>query len=294
MNYLETLVRLDGAALAEVARARDGREIPPGLGAEARRAVDLIRAELEAVAVLVAVSASVVAAIASGRQGRSLAKSIDTYLPLELALVTHVAAPLLASEPGIELLADVRAFEIRLDLLRRMSRAFAADAREGTPGRSGVAIDILADGWRSLCETAIAVLEATAGLTEVDREHASHLSSLLARAEAGHADCIDADGAISIPGWAERRRHQRFPLAETATLVIGDAIHPVTISDASIGGLGICDAPGLVRVQEVAVRLKDGRRLSGRIAWTRGNQSGLKLEMPLDPADPLLSSGIAV
>jgi len=291
MNYLETLVQLDGAAIAALDGGSTARDSERTLGDDERRAIAVIRAEIEAVAVLIAVSASVVSAIAEGGPGRRLAQSIDTYLPAELALVTHIAGPMLRSDAGITLLSDLRAFEVRLDLLRRMSRAFAADAREGTPGRSGVAIDILADGWRSFCETTVALLDATEAIGVGSSDKAGRLRALLLRAERGEHDLVDHEGIATVPGWAERRRHARHPVVIAATLVVGSAIHPVTVIDVSVGGLGLGQAPALARGCDVLVKLADGRRLTGRVAWSREDVAGIAFATPLDPADPLLTAG---
>ncbi len=59
------------------------------------------------------------------------------------------------------------------------------------------------------------------------------------------------------------------------------------ISDISAGGMGLIGLT-IPRGDALTVKLKEGRRLRGSIAWVAGNKSGMRFQQPVSPSDALL------
>lgn len=128
---------------------------------------------------------------------------------------------------------------------------------------------------------------------------ADDFEKLLRDVVAGGSPCIDANGYLQYPHWAERRRHERHRLAVPATLYLAMPArqtvgHPATIQDASYGGLGLI-APGLGKslIANTGTRITvvtiDGRNLSGIVVWAADDQIGVRFLEPLFANDPLFT-----
>ncbi len=111
---------------------------------------------------------------------------------------------------------------------------------------------------------------------------------LLNQAERGLSPCVEPDGCVIVPGWAERREHKRFKVDLRAEASIGLSLEPVHIFDISAGGMGLIGLTNPRRGDALTVKLKEGRRLRGSIAWVAGNKAGMRFQQPLTPGDALL------
>jgi hypothetical protein len=88
------------------------------------------------------------------------------------------------------------------------------------------------------------------------------------------------------------RRHNRTRTSIRAILYRGTSEHgtfqPTTIRNASIGGLGLFGAAGLMTGDTVNVRLLSGRTYSGKVCWWCNNHCGVAFSELLDKSDQLL------
>ncbi len=220
---------------------------------------------------------------------------LEVYSPSDSPYVRTLLDALLIAAVPLNVSRSIQAFTAHLTLAQRMSGAFGSLAPIQTGASSVVDAEVLADAWR---RTAIATLEAigalNAALRSADSSNALVPSAmkatmnLLHHATLGESVCIDAEGRISIPGWAERRSAKRTSLDFEAVAIVGDVLYPVRVRDASTTGLGLLGSlegkPG-TRIQ---IRLPGSRQFSGRITWNDGQRTGIELEERLDVADPLL------
>lgn len=151
----------------------------------------------------------------------------------------------------------------------------------------------LTTAWRLTCRHA---LVAVANLTEeasqlLPATYASNmltLEQLLADAIAGGGHLCDDSGAIHLPQMAERRRTPRRSLLQSAHVRVGNAHVLAFAKDVSLGGLGLTRMPPADVGTSVLVELSCGRVLRGRIAWSKGENSGMRFDRQLRPTDPLL------
>lgn len=151
----------------------------------------------------------------------------------------------------------------------------------------------MAETWSEACRSAEAVVAETfdalpAQSRETYRENVFVLRSLLRSAASGMRPCLDDNHKLFKPRLPQQRRWPRKPLLEDCQLAIGDHLSGICIVDISAGGAGLAHVPQLEVGQPVAVVLKTGRTLSGRVAWTNEGQAGIEFSKPLHPTDTLL------
>lgn len=215
-------------------------------------------------------------------------QSIAVFAPVERAYFQTLLEQLLASEAPLDVCAAVQDYHTRLSLAVRMSNTSAS--LTGTASM-GVDIEILADCWR---RTAHAAMDAIAAIDRVVGSRNSHCvtrpaTALLSAAEAGGEPCLEPDGRVTIPGYAERRRDVRRPLQLAATVQIGHRSMPVMICDASRSGLGLQCNNDARQGDPIMLRRPNERPLSGVVAWATETRIGVRLSQPLETTDPLLT-----
>ncbi|MFM9941055.1 MAG: PilZ domain-containing protein [Hyphomicrobiaceae bacterium] len=285
------------AELAEYEAFERFRSTRPDLPAADRRPLRVavtLKGELLNAAVLIAAATSLVNAIDRGGERLPTARALSVFVPAPSASVSRAIERLLAEDIDLAICQLLQAYAARLFLAQRMSASFADDAGS-TAATTHVDAEILADAWRRTCAAAAAAIRALdtieGQLATAPTSGEARILELLARAEAGGTPCLDPDGRITIPGWAERRRERRQELRQTATATLGATLVPVVIRDASTSGLGL-DLPREAQGGErLTVQLPGGREIAGEIAWSDGQRAGLRLDRRLTENDPLLAPG---
>lgn len=248
--------------------------------------------ELEAISVFVAVSTSVANAAQQPLVLKVCRDALISYLPPDSLLASTAMPELLRSGAETEAIALMQSFQMRLALAKRMSVAFVAESSATTAGRT-VLVDTLADAWQRTCASALhAIMSLRRSLPESTRMRLNtgpgRVVELLKAAQRGEHPCLEPDGVVVIPGWAERRRAKRARLDMSCAVRVGNRIMPATIHDISLGGMGIEGVTDVDRGAILEAELPTGRRLSGTIAWTSETRVGIKFNTPLSPGDPLL------
>ncbi len=261
--------------------------------------------EISTAGVLIAVST----AIANAAEKGSLAvrrSSIAVYAPVQTPLFRALTGSLPRHVADAKLCRAVQAYCVRVALAQRMTKSFAgvddeASATSPTgatatpaPVRNGaVDAELLADAWRRACRATIECMtEVGAALGPTAVGHTSTVTftaELLRQSEAGGYPCLEPDGRVTVPGWAERRREPRNAVQMAATAEIGGRYIPVMIRDASASGLGLESAHIAAPGERIVVRLPGDRQMPGDVAWSDGQRIGVRLEHPLMPGDPLLT-----
>ncbi len=254
------------------------------------RLLSALLGEVEAMSVFVAVSAS----IANALQSRCITgvdiRALDAYLPPDPLIYNAAALDLIDSDQDGNIVAAAQLLYARIALARRQS---LAAIRDNGSGLSDAQRDTMADAWQRACGAALALGTALrASLahcpSEANRVRPHRVVDLLRWAQRGEHPCVQQDGSIVIPGWAERRRVCRQSIAIPARLERTGQPVEVRVRDISLGGLGMTGISGAVRGEPAAIVFPCGRRLTGTVAWTAADRAGLKLDEPLSVNDPLL------
>lgn len=278
------------AELAEYEAFERFRSNRPDLPAADRRPLRYARAlkaEIVNAAVLIAAAASLANAIEAGGPDAPSPKALAVYVPPPATTLAAALERLIGEDVDVEVCHALQSYAARLALAQRMSASFAEQAA----GSNLVDPEILADAWRRTCAAARAALSAIEALDRVPAQATElRVTDLLAQAEAGRQPCLDPDGRVTIPGWAERRRETRHDMRADAIARFPNGTVSVVIRDASLSGLGLemdrRSKPG----ERVSLTI-GSRELTGEIAWADGRRAGLKLDQRLLPGDHLLTRG---
>jgi hypothetical protein len=282
LNYLQSVLALDALPLTA------DRRIPSVSAAPANPLVAAVNYEVEAAAALTALSYSLINRLIAA----PTAQLVETPAVYEFARcdlpLTRASIPRLIDQSApLELIEALVRLDQRLTLAGRLSASYG---QQSTPGQTeAIDISILADAWSHAAKAAVAALGALA--SSLDRPTDPRLIELLGAVIAGQHPCVTPDGQISIPGWAELRRHRRVAVDFNIELLIGGTQIAARAENASSAGLGVTvldpnDRLFLVPGAEVAVTISGKPALTGRIAWCAGSRAGIALNEPLEATRP--------
>ncbi len=253
--------------------------------------IDGIRGELLNIAVMTAVTSGLANALERAAVPRLDHRAMLVYAPIHSNFFKTAVEQVIADGCTPEIRDPLQAYAARLALAERMSQAFVTDQVVGE-ARSHVDQEILADAWRRACEASIVLIEALTaaprGSLPSELVRAGHVVNMLRMAEGGESPCLERDGRIAIPGWAERRREPRVQQRLVATAILNGKPIPVMLRDVSPAGIGLALPEPAASGQEIVIVLASKRELSGTIAWADGKRAGVRLDERLGEADPLL------
>lgn len=271
------------------------------------RLVGPVLDEVANAAVLIAAVTAIANAAEQGLANPGLS-GISTFAPTQPAYFQTMVAALLGSNADLAICRVVQAYCARLSLAQRLVTARMVTAPlvtahrspplAGAPGEARAQADvdpeILAYAWRRACRAAIDCIETLArsqsGAAPGQLKPYTTMLDVLRLAEEGKTPCLEPDGRVAIPGWAERRSDVRHTLHLAATAQFGERTVPVMIRDASFAGLGIDCAHPASPGARITVRLPGDRALSGEVAWANGRRIGIRLAQRLAAGDPLLGN----
>jgi hypothetical protein len=296
---IDTAVTGIAAALAEheaFERWRAGQQ-PPVDEADTwrRKLVAAVRGDIANAAVLIATLASIANAIEGRAPTVAERAALAVFAPAHTVHFRTAVERLLASDLAIDDCWRLQSYLARLALALRLSSMLARDGASplGREAASAGDCEIHADAWRRVCSAAVAVIECLDALlgTDVPAEGPAgpggngRTLALLRAASHGGTPCLDADGRVMVPGWAERRRESRLALNVVASAIVGERTLAAIIRDASPSGLGLTLSSPAKPGEAISVRLADGRALDGIVAWAVGRRAGVRLERRLQPGD---------
>lgn len=241
----------------------------------------LIRSELSRMAVPVCTIASIVNKAAFATWA-STPISATQMFSVEASPIALSRIERISTRPGC--LPVVQAWQ-NMHALLKFALGLTGDGKKAE-GSEAVAIvnpQILSDTWQRVCRAVLVVDECLASALQdggdtAEAALAVPLFDLLEIAACGGWPCIDDDGLLNVPGWAERRRSPRRQVRVDATLVAGNLMLPVMIRDISDTGLGLKVRRRLEPGQTVSVFLADGREIGGTVRWSDGANAGVLLD----------------
>jgi hypothetical protein len=178
----------------------------------------------------------------------------------------------------------------------REAKQLALRQQTGGPGEwRGERYRSLVLAWQAVAQAVLALVAESARdcegfVSEGEQQRRLWLEEDLLAVCDGKAPCA-IDGCIMRPSWTDRRSARRVLLALSAKARCRGVEQPVKLLDASQSGLGISSVETARSGDFIAIALKSGRRLFGRVAWTSGERTGVALCTPLTPTDPLLLEG---
>ena len=277
------------AELAQIeVRAVASSEGQPELGNNhktARLATQLL-SELLNTAPLITVATAIANAVEAGHP-RLHRRAIAVYAPVQTPSFQKLVERLLDTETSLDICAAVQNHCARLSLAVRMCRA----GDDGVIAVPEVDIEILADAWRRAAGAATDAIEALSALAKaLPEDRLLPALSLLQLAKSGETPCIDADGRVTIPGWAERRREKRRSVHLAAIAQIGRQVVPAMIRDVSPSGIGLQCTYQAAPEERIIVRLPGDRQMAGTVTWSDGQRIGVMLDQRLEVGDPLLGA----
>ena len=288
MNYLENLLELDAAAIEGGLRATEARSTPPR---DATRlppeTLALLQRALENLCVPMLVTSSLINRLARERHDDAVTAGLANYASIQVDVLPPVFEQLIEERRFLTAAMLISELQARIGLARGMTLTFAA---QGADGAGLVQLDALADAWRRACASAGEVIRMALHYSELpDPENRRLLKMLawLSLAAEGQAPCIDREGELNVPGWAERRDSPRVVVNKSIRLCVDGHDFACTLVDVSETGFKIAGLSGLAAGDDVIVKLTPRQHCAARVAWARGDSAGLKSRDRLSPEDPI-------
>lgn len=257
--------------------------------------IEAIMCEAQNAALLSATVASIVNALA-GLPEEAALQWLKTFRPSG-----HTQLPALRGwliDADVDPAALRAAVHFHLDVTRGLQKLdeLAADARVLGAGRAIVLHRLdLERIWRAACDQAIfAVRKLGAELgpqvIELYQLSVPVLVPLLAEARDGGTPCMDAEGRPFVPELPQRRRAPRRMVNQECLVHVRRNTVRAMIRDVAIGGFGLARLPAdVARNDIVVVEMRNKRRFTGTVMWTKDGHAGIKLTTPLSPSDPLIA-----
>lgn len=210
------------------------------------------------------------------------------------AETSHWPHRLLVEEISPELVRRFAEFYAAFRMGRTHLREFEIDASGIGPQRATpLHIVRLTATWNAAARRARELVEhldshAGSSLPAEFSGNADLLVNLLNRTIDGEPACCCANGTIVLPQLAERRRAPRQSLLQTAQIRTKTGAFQAFARDISSGGIGLTRMPPLKAGDMVDIELACGRSLRGIVAWSRGEDVGIRFDRQLSPTDPLI------
>lgn len=275
----------------------DGLELPPAPATtvrrrsrqrtsvqEARGVHAALAQEAFDVALLVAVSGSIVNAIVASRRPQ-LRTSMAAYLPSAPSLFpVAVGSAAAATALSTQTIQSMIAFYGLVAFARSATLGYSAKREPG--GIAGpISMETLGEAWQAAAMQALGVLSILGFLDKTsplyhegrDNSAAMRVVEMLWSVTLGRSPCVRIDGAVIVPGWIERRSHLRREINTPATLLVNGEQQRVTVRDLSAGGLGIDGSSAVQAGDRVSVSLGSGVKFDGVAVWNRDGRVGVKL-----------------
>jgi PilZ domain len=274
------------------------RHSQPGIGQSEVPYKDLkplirICADLHAVSRLTATCTSILNAVADHTGPHVRISTVVDYMPPVPTWSAWSGADGNVSILNFELALQLEQFAQRLDFVRNITIRFVTTEPENEE-TAAATLFIVRDAWIAISEICRALLND--GHNELSYDTPDFLANQKARLTAtldgviaGQWPCVQRDGSIEIPDWAERRRSQRqlvrIPVVVRSTSKVFEAL----ARDLSVGGLCLDGVDEhLIEADRVTVTFPGARSLAASVVWTDGIRAGFRFARPLQLTDPLL------
>ncbi len=252
------------------------------------RQTQLLHNEIVDTCKLVATSTSAFNALSRGQ--KRLRTEIAAYLPSPPKIFPALSTQLSHLHADFDMLSVIQSFHARVEFVSRLSQQFLSSGAQMM--EDPAELEYVTDAWQSLCGHAICIIYELEGLILAQKavsrpSNTQEVVALLQAARDGSVPCMLGD-RIMVPGWAERRKHERLSTNQNAVLRTAAGEEPVRISNISRGGLCIAGVPNIKIGQPVSIVLAQGRLLAGHVRWAHNGSAGVKFDQILAENDPLL------
>ena len=228
------------------------------------------------------------------RAGRTLKRCSSTSRPISCN--SHMSRwTFFTFEAGAHLLALTQVFNARLTFAKRLTSQACA---ERTPARPSPRITTakISDAWQVTAEALLAALHAAQdGLTKCGGSEdptSYRLNTLLRDVRNGGSPCLDEDGRLHFPGWADRRKSHRQRTRGPCRARFHETRLDVFLFDLSPGGAGFSGILRDLYGAEVTIELDGGREIDGNVAWISGERWGMSFKTRLSANDPLFADDL--
>lgn len=207
------------------------------------------------------------------------------YLPTEASDLRKPLAVLLKTAGEEYALGDIMLLPARMQFGLRMAAKLAAD-----PEEPRISTDVFADAWKHIARGMLEAADLCEHVQSKCEKRIYDLSlpaGLLNNVLAGKHPCLDRDGNLSVPNWAERRGSKRYPCRVEVNVVSERQIQTGILKNFSAEGLGITGLSGFEMNERVTVKRIVGDDISGRIQRIDENWTGVLMDKALFYDDPL-------
>lgn len=225
------------------------------------------------------IGSSVANAQCAGNGKLSFADPVSCFLPdLPVSLKTlptHLASMSSDQELSMKLLSLEAKLNFAIQLTQKSNSTSSQESRE-----------FLADRWKEVCDGFLGALETTAAISadlDIVLPDTITLLGLLKDCTNGEWPCLDEHMAVSIPGWAERRRNDRITCAIAAMIEVNGQPMQATITDMSQFGIGVDECPGLQLGDSVVITTCEHHVLNGHVVWSVGQSAGIHIVAGVAP-----------
>jgi hypothetical protein len=238
-----------------------------------------LKLELERIALLIAVAGSIANAHAYKRTCSMALMDADTYLTPRFKLLD--ALHLFGKAGALEAAAApaLSALHSKLAFTRDLLSARTSPLGTVDPAAVSDAVRRLA----SLCFIVRNVVDRVVDPTEAYQAPAQRrqVDALLRAVAAGGMPCLDDDGTVSVPGWAERRIDGRARTDASVLVSFDGKLRWTTVTDVSRTGLGLVGLDGVLPGARLTVHTRNRTSHSAQVVWTLGDRAGLDLDRPM-------------
>ena len=284
-------------SLPHATKRQSSHDVSVGRGFSQEAAlISFVLPELEASAAYVSIAASLANAMGENEgSSRAYLEALLVHIPPDLVQFSHVALDLLTFEAGAHLLARTQVFNARLTFAKRLTSQACA---ERTPARQSPRMTTakITNVWQVTAEALLAALHAAQeGLTKYGcpQDPTSYrLNTLLRDVRNGSSPCLDEDGRLHFPGWADRRKSLRQPARRPCRVRFHETQLDVILIDLSPGGAGFSGTPRDLYGAEVTIELEGGREIDGNVAWISSERWGMRFKTRLSANDPLFAEDL--
>jgi hypothetical protein len=225
------------------------------------------------------VGSSVANAQYTGNGKLSFADPVSCFLPDLPVSLKSLPAHLASVSKDKELSLKLLSLEAKLNFAVQLTQ-------KSTSANSQESLEFLADRWKEVCSGFHSALETTVAISAdlgMVLPDTTVLLGLLEACANGEWPCLDEDMAVSIPGWAERRRNNRITCAIAIEIEVDGKRMEATITDMSQFGIGLDGCAGLKKGDSVVIATSKDHALDGHVVWAGDGSAGIHIVAGIAP-----------
>ena len=249
--------------------------------------------ELDRLSIPVVLSANIAHALFSGHvniKPNLFARTFPSESAICISAMRHLRRYPFAPEITLRLGNFLETLELaKLNVISLLGIGAAENAATTDPLLPLVA------AWLRTCRTLFDTTECLDSHIRHIIGSKSHIPScgraeLLRSVLRGDFSCIDANGTLTLPAWAEQRRSPRVEVSKAVREWRNEGWSDARLRDISAFGLGLSDIGGCSLGDGLVVQLARDRSLQGNVVWVNGTSVGMKLSGCLSINDPVLEA----